>query len=305
EEKKRPAYWGDPVYVVGEKAKDSKKNHPNNPHIPEDGVGLNLRDANGDYCGFAPRGAKLRMGAESAKKGYNAVAEIVSGQVAPAELPAGATAFLKELEKTAAEPSTRDAIVVPDAPIAISAGDLIGHLGEYQRYSDMNPMAETCTERPLVQLDVFAEPKALEDFIKKSQARDAQLDAKQKTLLHIQPGAQFVQPAEADVEVPAGESVLFVGGDASNRWIKGRRGTVQTVERASLGNITMATRTYPNGSIFISAINPTDGSELTLEQFNALADKSPYSQRKVLTPTTEVWLDRSVADRFNTVPTPA
>src|SRR5690606_9650458 len=259
EEKKRPAYWGDPVYVVGEKAKDSKKNHPNNPHIPEDGVGLNLRDANGDYCGFAPRGAKLRMGAESAKKGYNAVAEIVSGQVAPAELPAGATAFLKELEKTAAEPSTRDAIVVPDAPIAISAGDLIGHLGEYQRYSDMNPMVETCTERSLVQLDVFAEPKALEDFIKKSQERDVQLDAKQKTLLHIQPGAQFVQPAEADVEVPAGETILFVGGDASNRWVKGHRGTVTTVPRPDGFNTT--TRAYGDGRIFVSAVNPADGSE--------------------------------------------
>ena len=311
-ELKRPAFWDDTVYLAGNRAIDSDRNR--NPFIPESGgTGMNLRDASNEYAGFAPRGVKLKMGAANpAHQNYFEITQVVEGTTYQTGDDAvglyvyKGTASSREGLDPLGEPRKKDGTVyVLPSPIEIKAGDLIGHLGEYQRYGDMNPMSATCTERPLVQVDVFAEPTELEEFIKKSRTRDAQLDAKQKTLLHIQPGAQFVQPAEPDVEVPAGESVLFVGDDASNRWIKGRRGTVQTVERASLGNITMATRTYPNGSIFISAINPTDGSELTLEQFNALADKSPYSQRKVLTPTTEVWLDRSVADRFNTVPTPA
>ncbi len=305
---KRPAFWDDTVYLAGNRAVDSDRKK--NAFIPESGgTGMNLRDASNGIAGFVPRGAKLKLGAANTNsKNYFEIIEVVEGTTYPDSVVGlyvyKGTASSKEGLDPLGEPRKKDGTVyVLPKPIEITAGALIGHLGQYQRYSDMNPLAMTCTERPLVQLDVFAEPKELEEFVKKSRARDAQLDAKQKTLLHIQPGAQFVQPAEADVEIPAGEAILFVGEDAPNRWVKGHRGTIATVPRPDGFNST--TRAYGDGRIFISAVNPTDGSELTLEQFNALSDKSAYTQRKLLSPTAEVWLDREAADRFNTVSTPA
>ena len=50
--KARPAFWGQSVYTVGEKAKD--QNRTRNSYIPEGGIGLNLRDAQGQIAGYAP-----------------------------------------------------------------------------------------------------------------------------------------------------------------------------------------------------------------------------------------------------------
>lgn len=179
---------------------------------------------------------------------------------------------------------------------------------QYRRYSDMNPLASSCTDRPLAHLEVFT-GQDLQQFITQSRARDAQLDAKQKTLLHIKPGARFVQPAEPDIDLPAGEAAVFVGGDAASRWVKGKRGTVQTVEKTALSGFTAATRAYANGNLFLSAIRPSDGSELTLEQYNALAtdaQKNAYTQRKVLVPVAGgVWLDRNTSNASNLVQGPA
>ncbi|MEZ0470343.1 glycoside hydrolase family 19 protein [Luteimonas salinilitoris] len=295
DKKKRPAYWGEPVYSVGEDANDSRQNHPDNPHIPEDGVGLNLRDASGGYCGFAPRGTKLRLGAESANKGYYTVTEIVGGQTTPAEI-SGATAYKKELTPAAAEPATKDSIAIPDTPIPAKAGDLMGYLGEYQRYGDMNPLATSCTGRPLAQVDVFTH-EDIDEFIKKSRDRDKELDAKQKTLLVVEPGATLVVPAESDLQLGAGESVApTADSPKTGEWVKVRKGALQIVSKATLNGYSTDTRTYGGGQTLSMVVGTTDTDKITVEAYNALTpeQKENYPRREVLPAGgTEAWARRS------------
>ncbi len=291
--KPRPVYWGDAVYAVAESATDADR--VRNPYIPEGGIGLNLRDANGEIAvGFAPRGVKLRLGTEGTKKGYYAVSEVVSGEVTPAGLT-NAYAYKKELTGTTADPEI-DKVVVLDAPIAVHAGDLMGHLGQYQRYSDTNPLGSSCSERPLVQLDVFAGDD-VEDFIAKSRERAKLLDEKQKTLLLIEAGATLALPAKADQQIVASDGItLDPRSPKTGDWAKVRKGTMEVVGRDSLSGYDKATRSYGNGSV-LSRILDADGNAIALDAYNALTDKSAYTEREVMVPSGDpVWVMRSMLD---------
>lgn len=206
--KARPAHWGASIYAVGDRATDSRQNHRGNEHIPVDGVGLNLRNASRDYVGFASRGTRLRLGAESTLPGYFEVLEVVSGQTIPADIT-GALAFKGEMSQVAAEPEEKGSIVIPDRPLPIKAGALVGHLGQYQRYIDMNPLGSACSERPLMQIDVFTTDD-IEAFIEQSRERAAQLSDRHKTLLLIDRGARLV-PAPGGEGQPNGEQLAAVG----------------------------------------------------------------------------------------------
>jgi hypothetical protein len=184
----RPTYWGDPWHVVGERARDA--NRTNNPHIPENGIGLNLRDANRQIVGFAPRGTRLKLGTRLGTTGYYEVTES-TGTVYPQGLT-GAYAYKAELPDTEVEPAEVDTIVIPDAPVGIQAGELIGHLGQYQRYIDMNPLGTACSERPLMQVEVFTTDD-IAAFVEQSRERAAQLEDRHKTLLLIEEGARLVR----------------------------------------------------------------------------------------------------------------
>src|SRR5699024_9665499 len=156
---------------------------------------------------------------------------------------------------------------------------LVGHLGEYQRYMDMEALGRCSTSRPLAQVDVFTH-EPLKTFIDLGIARDAELAASQKTLLHIKPDARLVQPSEPDVVLSNGEAVVVTGDDTDGRWIKGRRGTVAIVDEKPSG-FSSTTRAYGDGRIFLAAVD-ADGNELTLEQLNALTNKNTHPRRKLL-----------------------
>ena len=306
---KRPAFWDGATYLVGTRALDSDRSK--NTFIPvAGGTGSNLRDADNKMAGFAPRGVKLKLGeAHSTRRTYYQISEVVEGTTYPDNVVGlyayKGTGTSREGLDSISEPLDKGAVHLLQTPVEIKAGDLIGHLGQYHRYSDMNPLASSCTDRPLVHLEVFT-GQDLQQFITQSRSRDPQLDAKQKTLLHIKPGARFVQPAEPDIDLPADEAAVFVGGDAASRWVKGKRGTVGTVNGNPAGFVS-ATRTYADGRIFISAINPTSGDELGLEALEALSStaKRAYTQRKLLTPAAgDVWLERNAANALNTAAGP-
>ncbi|NZA27681.1 hypothetical protein H0E84_14970 [Luteimonas sp. SJ-92] len=193
-DKARPAFWGEPLHIVGEKATDADRTR--NPYIPENGIGLNLRDANRQVVGFAPRGTKLKLGARLGTTGYYAVTEVV-GTAYPEGL-AGAYAYKAEIPDTEVEPAEVGSIVIPDAPIEIKAGDFVGHLGQYQRYIDMNPLGSSCNERPLIQVDVFT-TEDIKSFIEQSRQRAAQLTDRHKTLLLIEEGARLVQTMDTAI----------------------------------------------------------------------------------------------------------
>lgn len=304
---KRPAFWDGSVYLVGERAVDSDR--ARNRFIPESGgAGMNIRDAQHRISGFAPRGVKLKLGdAHPVRSGFYRIMEVVGGTTYPADL-AGMYVF-KGTDSSAegldpvSQPHSTDTVYIPPEPVDIKAGDLVGHLGEYQRYLDMDALAQCASGRPLAQVDVFTH-EDLQAFIAQSRARDVDLDARQKTLLHIKPGARLVQPAEPDIELPADQAVVLVPGQGDGRWARGRRGTVAIVDQRPAG-FTSATRTYGDGRIFLAAVD-AQGNEMTLDEFNALADKATYPRRKLLTPEgDDIWVDAGRANAQGLVTAPS
>lgn len=203
-DKVRPAFWGEPAYLVGEEANDSDRNR--NPHIPEGGVGLNLRNAANAIVGVALRGTQLHLGEQRGTSGYYAVTGLECGTVLPTGLDlAGAYAYKDELTPVPAEPPSKGEVVIPDEPVCIAAGDLVGHLGQYQRYIDMNPLCSSSDERELMQIDVFTTDD-IEAFIEQSRARATQLADRHKTLLLVDQGARLVRAPE-DGGSPTGEQL--------------------------------------------------------------------------------------------------
>lgn len=304
---KRPAFWDTSVHVVGERAVDDGRNR--DPSIPEaHGTGMNIRDGNHAISGFAPRGVKLKLGeANPLRSAYYRITEVVEGTTYPDDVVGmyvykGTSSSAEGLDPTS-QPHTKDQVYIPPRPVEIKAGDLVGHLGEYQRYMDMEALGRCSTSRPLAQVDVFTH-EPLKTFIDLGIARDAELAASQKTLLHIKPDARLVQPSEPDVVLSNDEAVVVTGDDTDGRWIKGRRGTVAIVDEKPSG-FSSTTRAYGDGRIFLAAVD-ADGNELTLEQLNALTNKNTHPRRKLLTPVgEEVWVSSGSANSQSMVTAPA
>ncbi|HIY71138.1 MAG TPA: hypothetical protein H9827_06700 [Candidatus Luteimonas excrementigallinarum] len=300
---KRPAFWDGSIYLVGERGLD------NDPFTSEPvRAGMNIRDANHRVVGFAPRGVKLKLGEPNpARRSYYRITEVVAGSTYPDDVVGmyvyKGTGTSREGLDPASEPHAKGSVYILPEPVEIKAGDIVGHLGEYQRYLDMDALAQCSTGRPLAQVDVFTH-EDLPGFIEQSRLRDAELEGRQKTLLHIKPGARLVQPSEPDVVLSKGEAVVVTGGDTDGRWIKGRRGTVSIVDEKPSG-FSSTTRAYGDGRIFLAAVDAA-GNELTLEQLNALTNKNTHPRRKLLTPVgEEVWVSSGSANSQSMVTAPA
>ncbi len=304
--KPRPGYWGDEIYLVGDKAFDQDRTR--NAFIPEDsGPGINLRTAENQYAGFAPRGVKLKLGEENPrKKGYFKIVEVVSGTTYPGDVTGtyvfkGSSKSKEGLTPVGAEP-TKDTVHVLPKPKPIKAGELIGYLGQYERYIDTNPMV-SARPRSLTHPDVFT-PDDIKGFIAKSRERAKQLDAKQKVLLKVDKGAKLALPTKADQRIAAQDAVVAVGtSKASSGWIQVRRGTLEIAERSALGTFDSATNSYPGGKIPYRFVGAQDSDAITQAAYNALGKdaKAAYTRRQVWVPTgTPVWVEAGMLDSEGT-----
>ncbi|WP_174938462.1 lytic transglycosylase domain-containing protein [Burkholderia lata] len=118
-----------------------------------------------------------------------------------------------------------DQVVVLTKPHRVKAGEVIAHIGQYQRYREAKPVKPLPT-RPLLHLEVFAGPD-LPAFINKSQARAKQLPDLDKPLLEILAGAKLVTkvlPPNHTLE-KAGLKLVPVS-DPKSRWVKVQPKTV-------------------------------------------------------------------------------
>jgi hypothetical protein len=100
--------------------------------------------------------------------------------------------FLPGLQATK-EPKNVGQVVIPNPPIQVKAGTLLGQLGEYIDYERADVLPPTL-RRSLLHLEVFADD-AFSVFLTKCRARAAQLPVEQKTMLVIEAGAKLVQSA--------------------------------------------------------------------------------------------------------------
>ena len=98
-----------------------------------------------------------------------------------------------------------DKVVALDAPIPIKAGDLIGHLGQYQNQSEGTP-------QPLLHLEVFS-CDDVPAFIASSRAHAARLPDEQKTLLKIHKGASKLIPHRAGISPDISDEGVTIGVD--------------------------------------------------------------------------------------------
>ena len=99
------------------------------------------------------------------------------------------------------EPQDLGIVAIPK-PIKVTAGTLLGQLGEYHDYERCTPLPPVPT-RQLLHLEVFA-GEELKLFIEKSRARAAQLPASEQTILLVQAGAKLV-PKEVDPDLTLGQ----------------------------------------------------------------------------------------------------
>jgi predicted chitinase len=136
------------------------------------------------------------------------------------------------------EPTNVGTVVVPprDQPIHVTAGTLLGQLGEYIDYETSTPLPPV-PNRQLLHLEVFADD-TLKAFIEKSRTRAAQLPQSDRTIFVVQAGAKLVaKPVDADVKLGEGAQLAKLTVTATSPktgpwvqvqpWISGPSGKAQ------------------------------------------------------------------------------
>ncbi|WP_206678896.1 N-acetylmuramidase family protein [Pseudomonas sp. SST3] len=177
----RPAFWGDGTYRVETQGSD-----------------LNVRaeaHPRSTILAALPNGTEIRIDAGDGE--FRKLLSIVNGsatlQLAPVEGAKALPGYLAiRYLKAQHEPRAKDEVVVLDTPIRIKAGELIGHLGQYQNHSDNAP-------QPLLHLEVFS-CEDVPAFIASSRAHAARLPDEHKTLLKIHKGASKLVPHRPSID---------------------------------------------------------------------------------------------------------
>lgn len=190
--------------------------------------GIRVRDsANGKIIGLLPTGSELIVSTteKSDKPGWAKIATIrsgtpvgaVAGQPASPHVPYG-WVYVNELD-VVIDPKPLDQVVVLKTPFAVTAGTVVGYLGQYQDYSDSSSLPPGRTH-PMLHLETFAGPD-LQDFISRSRERVKQLP-ESKTFLEISPGALLVTevPEPDQALTQTGLHLVPLGDAQGSRWIK-------------------------------------------------------------------------------------
>ena len=175
-------------------ASDANDDTPPPTPVP----GIHIRDsANGKIIGVLPTGSELVVSTteKSDKPGWAKIAKITSGtpvaavvgQPVSSHAPYG-WVFIDQLDLVI-DPKPLDQVVVLKTPFAVTAGTVIGYLGQYQGYTDASSLPPGRTH-PMLHLETFAGPD-LQDFISRSKERVKQLP-ESKAFLEISPGAPLV-----------------------------------------------------------------------------------------------------------------
>ena len=205
-------------------------------------MGLNVRKAGNSsskITGLLPLGTKFKI--KSGSGTYRELVEIVEGQdIAP--LSANSVQRIKgfvhfdSLDAVRSVP-TLDRVQILARPLPIKAGDLVGHLGQYQNYSDNRP-------RSLVHIEVFT-CENVPAFIAKSQAAAARLPAEQKTLIKVHAGSSILQPSAADSQVATGLDVrLSSDSPKEGCWAKVQQYAELKIDKSSLGSYDATHKRY-------------------------------------------------------------
>ncbi|WXL25718.1 glycoside hydrolase family 19 protein [Ectopseudomonas mendocina] len=292
------------TYLIGEKANDLEPSLLNAKGLSVR-KGPNFRSAE---MGHLPVGAKIRL--EAGTGAYRKLVEVVEGQ---SVVPHAGNSIhningyvhFESLQGEQSKPEV-DSVQVLATPRPIKAGELIGHMGQYQNLNDAQP-------RSLLHLEVFS-CEDVPAFIEKSRAVAQKLPADQKTLIKVHAGSSIKQPSEADTQIPAGIDVdISADSPKEGHWVKVQQYVVVKANKSELGGYVSATKSYPLNAAQKSALATKAGVEVSkmpdtadflLESYDADGNGAlPYSggsipathpMRKVgIRLTGTYWIERS------------
>ncbi|WP_321838882.1 hypothetical protein [Paraburkholderia bannensis] len=191
--------------------------------------GIRILDLpNGKMIGLLPKGAELMISdTDPQHPGWGKIKSIKSGQpVAPivgksvSEHAQWSWVFVNELDLVV-DPKPLDTVVVLKKPYPVKAGEVVGQLGHYLRYTDAKLLKAQPT-RSLLHLEILAGPE-LKAFIAKSRLRAKELPAA-KTFLEVSPGAMLVakipDPNQTLPQIAGGLKLVPLSSAMGSRWIK-------------------------------------------------------------------------------------
>ncbi|CAB3790922.1 hypothetical protein LMG28614_03196 [Paraburkholderia ultramafica] len=212
----RPGWWpGVDAYRIG-----NKDRHTGSTSDSGEAGAFVCQGPGGKRLGFLPENSEVIIGEKRGAWGH--IKSISSG-TAPLT-PEGDWGWINYHDQRAMkEPQDVGKVVIPPQPIQVTAGTLLGQLGEYHDYERSTPLPPV-PARQLLHLEVFAGAE-LKPFLEKSRARAAQLPADERTILLIQPGAKLV-PKQIDANLTLGDRTklhdLVVTADSpkNGRWMK-------------------------------------------------------------------------------------
>lgn len=211
-----------PQQTVGEKTAD-------NAPTPVPIKGIRIRDLpNGKVIGLLPKGSELTISdTDPQHPGWGKIKSIKSGEAVAAVVGKAVSehaqwswVYVNELD-VVVDPKPLDAVVVLKQPYKVKAGEVVGQLGHYLRYTDAKLLKAQAT-RQLLHLEVFAGSE-LKPFIEKSQARAKELTPT-KSFLEISAGALLVteisDPDKSLSHSQGGLTLVPVSTSTKSRWIK-------------------------------------------------------------------------------------
>jgi len=216
---------------------------------------------------------------------------------------------VSNLDTVIKPPQVKDAVHIMPEPVAIKAGDLVGHLGNYLRF---NPeVLNKATHRSVVHMEVIT-GNGLFEFIEKCRELDANAADTLKNLLLIKKGAKPVGPSGPSARLAGGGFMVDETGPKEGEWMKLLRGSFEVIEKGKLTGWDKAKKRYGSDKdpkYFYQALKPNVASGTTpdptkpgdftdpksgAEFIGKEANFPQHTWRKVFIPGQEVvWIHRS------------
>lgn len=223
-------------------------------------MGLHVREsanASSNILAVLPRSTEILVSGEGS---YVKLEAIVNGNAIP-PLTAGADGrlpgyvWLQSLETQCSPNDLAKGEVYPlPTTQRIKAGELIGHIGQYQNFDDDRP-------RPVLHLEVFS-CEDVPAFIAQSKAWAESLPADQKTLIKIHKDSVIRQPTTADTQIAADYDVrAATDSPTEGCWAKVQPYVVLKVNKSDLG--TYGSKQYPLNTSQKSTIASAHGIDVT------------------------------------------
>lgn len=226
------------IRLVADRANDSE------PTLGTPPKGLKIYkegNASSKVIGLLPTGVKFSL--EDDSGAYRKLKAITAGQDT-APLTANCVqnvlgyVLFDDLEVTDKTPPPFDEVQLLDPAIDIKAGDLIGHIGQYQNFEDDLP-------RPVLHLQVFT-CEALPAFISQCRELAKDLPNEQKTLAMVNVDSKMANPPSADTKVVAERNVRVCSDSPKEGcWAKVQQYVELKAKKAGFGSFDNAHNRYP------------------------------------------------------------